>query len=118
MKNIKKLPTKILIKKCNKCEKLKSISEFYKRPYESRDGYYNICKECQKIKVHLYIKSEKGIKHLKEYHQTYEYKKRHRDYQLNLRRTPEVKQYYKNYNKRKEVKEYSKKWHIEKYRKI
>ena len=117
VKNKTKLPNEIAVKKCNQCGKLKSINEFYIKPYESKDGYYSICKECQKSKVNLYKKSEKGSKYLKEYRQTTEYKKRRRAYETNRRRNPNVKEYHKNYNKRDEVKEYSNKWHIEKYRK-
>lgn len=117
VKNTYKLPAKVAIKKCNKCKKLKSINEFYKKPYDSKDGHYSICKECQKKVVSLYRKSEKGFKYLKEYYQNSEYKKRHRSYEMNRRRNPKVKEYHKNYNRRIEVKDYSNKWHIEKYRK-
>jgi len=37
----------ILTKKCKKCNKVKLVTEFYKRS-EYKDGYYNTCKECFK----------------------------------------------------------------------
>ena len=34
-----------MLKKCNKCEKLKDISSYYKQK-KTKDGYRNYCKEC------------------------------------------------------------------------
>jgi len=35
-----------MTKKCNKCKKIKDISEFYKRRYKASIGYRYVCKVC------------------------------------------------------------------------
>jgi len=35
-------------KPCNKCQKRKELSDFYKDPHNSKGGFGNICKECAK----------------------------------------------------------------------
>jgi hypothetical protein len=52
------------MKECIKCKKKKEYSSFYKS-VKHKDGYFNICKECNKEKYIIY--REKNIKYQKEY---------------------------------------------------
>ena len=40
-----------MTKKCNKCNKIKNVSEFHKRKYKASIGYRYICKVCDNKEV-------------------------------------------------------------------
>ena len=82
------------MKKCNKCQKLKNTSDFYKHP-ANKDRLFHICKDCLKSYVKNYKKSDKYKKYSKEYKNTEKYKEYYRKY----RKTEKVKQKYREYEK-------------------
>ncbi|RKS28625.1 hypothetical protein BJ917_1518 [Pseudomonas sp. WPR_5_2] len=51
---------------CLKCNKEKPVSEFYKVP-RNKDGLHSYCKECDKIAVSEYYKTDNGIASLSKY---------------------------------------------------
>lgn len=53
-----------MLKKCTQCEQEKDINQFYLHPL-AKDGYSNICKECQKENSTKY--AEENREKLKEY---------------------------------------------------
>lgn len=49
----------IIVKYCQDCGEIKPITEFYENP-RMKDGYFNICKKCCKLrsKAYYHKKSE------------------------------------------------------------
>lgn len=81
------------MKKCNKCNEVKSLNEFYKTP-RHKDGLFYHCKSCDKIR-------RDSIRLTKEY------KDKEKEYNLNRNSKPEVrkarKEYQLEYNKKPQV---------------
>lgn len=48
------------MKKCNKCQKIKPLTEFFKDKASS-DGYYTICKKCKSDSTYKWRKENKEL---------------------------------------------------------
>ncbi len=86
-------------KMCKRCNINKPLSEYYAHP-RMADGHLNFCKDCTKIRVKKYSKTENGI--LVEKKRRFNIKRRewHREYARNKRvKSPEL------------IKEYQDRWH-------
>ena len=55
----------IMTKKCNKCKKIKDVSNFYRRKQKSSWGYRYICKTCDNIESNARRKKNGWIKEKK-----------------------------------------------------
>lgn len=99
------------MKKCNKCEIEKNLSDYYKDK-STKDGYYTICKLCKKKNSKTYslrskeeiyastkIWKENNKEHLKKYNKnwTFENKEHIKDY--NEKSKKRLSDYYKNRKK-------------------
>ena len=71
------MPETIVTKRCTKCKKIKSMSEFYKHS-RYKDGHRRWCKDCDKQSVLDWRKTERGAilrkKHVSKYRKTQKYK--------------------------------------------
>lgn len=80
----------MIIKKCIVCEELKNISEFPTRK-DSKDGYRNNCKSCEKSKKRKYYKE--NIEHIKINKKEYSEKNKEktREYRVNYEKNNKEK---------------------------
>lgn len=90
-------------KTCTKCGTTKPLtSEFYPRRKDSKDGFRNSCKECEKVRMkkwneenkeHIAKYNEENKEKIREYQREYDkkYYKKHREFKLQYK-----KEHYKN----------------------